>query len=167
MSNVTITAHDDHPAVESAVVDDGIGHSNDSAAPLHEVKPLSCIAYEEDGTVVGGAVGRRWGNCCELQQLWVEPAHRRQGIATRLMTAFELQAQSHGCVSFYLETFSFQAPELYRALGYKVAHENKAFPHGIVKYLMVKEHGAAKSAAPSHSAQPDPLRQGTLPPRSG
>lgn len=147
MSNVTIKAHDDHPEAESAIVDAGIGQSNDAAAPLHEVRPLSCFAYGNAGIVIGGAVGRRWGNCCELQQLWVEPRYRHQGIATKLMTAFELRAQSHGCESFYLETFNFQAPEFYRALGYQVAHENKVFPHGFVKYIMVKQLGAAEGAA--------------------
>jgi N-acetylglutamate synthase-like GNAT family acetyltransferase len=138
MSDVTIEVHEEHPAAASAVVDHGIGQSNDAAAPLHEVKPLSCFALVASGTVVGGAVGRRWGPCCELQQLWVEPGRRHQGIAKRLLAAFEAQAQSHGCSGFYLETFSFQAPEFYRSVGYTVAHENKLFPHGIVKYLMVK-----------------------------
>lgn len=147
MSNATIKAHDEHPTVESAVVDDGIGLSNDAAAPLHEVKPLSCFAYGDAGAVIGGAVGRRWGSCCELQQLWVEPSHRHQGIATKLVAAFELKAWSHGCTSFYLETFSFQAPEFYRALGYRVAYENKLFPHSIVKFLMVKQLPSATSVA--------------------
>jgi GNAT superfamily N-acetyltransferase len=147
MSNVTIKALDDHPAVECAVVDDGIGHSNDAAAPLHEVRALSCFAFGANGRVVGGAVGRRWGSCCELQQLWVEVSHRHQGIATKLMQALEVQARSHGCTSFHLETFSFQAPEFYQALGYEIAHENKQFPHGIVKNFMVKQVAGQKSAA--------------------
>ena len=47
--------------------------------------------------------------------------------------------QPHGCSRFHLETFDFQSPELYRSLGYTVAHEHKAYPHGIVRFLMVKE----------------------------
>jgi len=147
MSTVTIEVHDEHPAAASSLVDDGIGQSNDAAAPLHEVKPLSCFAIAKSGTVIGGALGRRWGTCCELQQLWVEPGHRRQGIAKRLVAAFEAQANSHGCGRFYLETFSFQAPGFYRSLGYTVAHENKFFPLGIIKYLMVKQIAQGQSAA--------------------
>ena len=147
MPTVTITTHDDLPSAPSAIIDDGIGQSNDAAAPLHEVKPLSCFAFGEGGAVIGGAVGRRWGSCCELQQLWVEPGHRGQGVATRVVAAFELRAQSHGCKSFFLETFSFQAPEFYRTLGYRVAHEKHLFPHGIVKYLMVKHLESNASAA--------------------
>ena len=92
----------------------------------------------EDGGVVGGAVGRWWGQCCELQQLWVEPSYRRRGIATQLVQAFEARAREHGCSTFYLETFSFQAPRLYELLGCSVAYEHKVYPHGIIKYMMLK-----------------------------
>ena len=139
MTLVSIKAHDELPVAEAAVIDEGLGRSNDAAAPLGEVKALSCFAHGADDAVLGGAIGRRWGECCELQQLWVDPAHRHQGIATQLMARFELQAQAQGCKRFFLETFSFQAPDFYRALGYEVAHENRAFPHGIVKFLMVKQ----------------------------
>ncbi len=94
------------------------------------------------GQVIGGAVGRRWGAACELQQLWVAPAHRRQGIGSALVREFEAHARAHGCTSFYLDTFSFQVPALYRLLGYTVAYEHAPYPHGIVKFVMVKRDRA-------------------------
>jgi GNAT superfamily N-acetyltransferase len=134
----TLTRHDELPPEEARLVDQGLGESNDAAAPLHEVRPLACFARGPGGEVVGGAVGRRWGDCCELQQLWVRPALRRQGLGAALVRAFEQHARGHGCSRFYLETFSFQAPSLYRALGYVVASELAVYPHGIVKFVMVK-----------------------------
>lgn len=134
-----ITVHDSHPAEESALVDAGLSDANNAAAPLDEVRPLSCFARTPSGQVVGGAVGRRWGACCELQQLWVEPSRRREGLGAALVRAFEARAREHGCSSFYLETFNFQAPALYRSLGYAVAYEHAVYPHGIVKLVMVKE----------------------------
>ena len=139
MASISLTSHDHHPAEESALVDAGLGKANDTAAPLHEVRQLSCFARSASGSVVGGAVGRWWGRCCELQQLWVEPSQRRQGIGARLVRAFEAQAALHGCRSFYLETFSFQAPALYLALGYQIEYERNCFPHGIVQFHMRKE----------------------------
>ena len=138
MTNPLITAHDDVPP-EGKLVDDGLGDFNDLAAPLHEVRRLSCFAREADGTVVGGAVGRRWGACAELQQLWVDEAHRRRGIGAALVRAFERQAATHGCRHFYLETFSFQAPKFYEALGYRRAFALDVYPHGIVRYTMRRE----------------------------
>ncbi len=147
MVSFIVSVHDSHPPEESALVDQGLGEANDAAAPLHEVEPLSCFARTGSGQVIGGAVGRWWGPCCELQQLWVLPLHRRQGIGTNLIQAFEAHAREHGCSSFYLETFNFQAPTLYKSLGYTVAYEHKVYPHGIVKYVMVKQLPGGQNAA--------------------
>lgn len=73
-----------------------------------------------------------------MQQLWVAPASRGQGIGARLVREFERHAQARGCNVFYLETFSFQAPSLYRALGYREALTLRGFPQGITKYTMVR-----------------------------
>ncbi len=133
------TLHDDLPVDAAGLVDAGLGAANEAAAPLHEVRALSCFARLPSGEVVGGAVGRTWGSCCELQQLWVEPARRRCGIGKRLVEQFEGSALARGCRIFYLETFSFQAPGLYRSLGYEVRLELRGFSAGIVKYTMVRE----------------------------
>lgn len=138
LATLTFTVHEDVPADDGRVVDEGLGDSNDAAAPLHEVRPLSCFARAPGGAVVGGAIGRTWGACCELQQLWVTPASRKQGIGARLVREFERKARSRGCSVFYLETFSFQAPSLYRALGYGTELTLRGFPRGIAKYTMVK-----------------------------
>jgi ribosomal protein S18 acetylase RimI-like enzyme len=135
--------HDHVPADAGRIVDDGLGQSNEAAAPVHQLERLSCFASLPSGSIVGGAVGRRWGECCELQQLWVEPAYRRRGIGSKLVKLFEGRAAERGCRTFYLETFSFQAPAFYRSLGYHTAAEIRGFPGGIVKYLLLRRAGAA------------------------
>jgi len=137
----TITHHDGWPDDVWRIVDDGLESANQAAAPLHEVKQLSCFARDAAGRVIGGALGRRWGTCAELQQLWVDPLLRKRGLGRALIEAFEAAAAAHGCHSFYLETFSFQAPSLYRAAGYRVVGELAVYPHGIVKYTMLHELG--------------------------
>ena len=133
------TVHDEPLQQEIGIVDAGLGRSNDAAAPLHDVRHLSCFARLPDGSVIGGAIGRTWGSCCELQQLWVADAHRRKGVGTRLIKEFERVGEARGCRTFYLETFSFQAPALYRSLGYEVKVQLRGFPAGIVKFIMVRE----------------------------
>ncbi len=136
----TLHLHDDTlPAHDAQVVDEGLGAANLAAAPLHEVRALGCFAHDAEGAVMGGAVGRTWGDCCELQQLWVQPEHRGAGLGTALMHAFEARALQRGCRLFYLETFSFQAPAFYQRLGYETVHANTHFPHGIVKHLMQRQ----------------------------
>ena len=146
--DLTYTLHDELPP-EAALVSKGLGDANAAAAPLQDVRALACLARDAAGSVVGGAIGRTWGECCELQQLWVEPAHRRRGIGMRLVREFERHAEARGARTFYLETFSFQAPELYRALGYRERLELRGFAPGVVLYVMVREAGDAAGAAPA------------------
>lgn len=149
---LSLTTHDDLPPEPCRVVDAGLGEANDKAAPLDDVRPLATFARLPSGEVVGGAIGRTWGSCCELQQLWVHADHRRRGLGRRLLQAFEARAQARGCQTFYLETFSFQAPAFYRAQGYDVALELAGFSPGIVKYTMVRRAGHSVSAAPPSPA---------------
>jgi GNAT superfamily N-acetyltransferase len=131
-----LSVHDEIPADEGRTVNQGLGDFN--AAPIHEVRPLSCFARLESGAVVGGAIGRTWGQCCELQQLWVDPAHRRLGAGTRLVRRFEGAAVARGCSVFYLDTFSFQARPFYERLGYEARLEIRGFAPGVAKYIMVR-----------------------------
>ncbi len=127
----------DTPAEDQLLaVDTGLEAHNHAAAPLMEVSALAAFATDESGAVVGGAVGRSWGRCCELLQLWVAPEHRAHGVGSRLLQAFEAHARTRGCSTFYLTTLSYQAPEFYRRHGYTVLAQIAGYPNGIVKFLM-------------------------------
>ena len=131
-----------HHAVDDEVwsaVNAGLGEFNAAAAPLDEVKPLACCARSAGGEIIGGVIGRTWGKCCEMLQLWVADEYRHQGIGSALVANFHEQGEARGCRSFYLDTFSFQAPEFYRRLGYEVRWELPGYTQGIVKYVMVRE----------------------------
>lgn len=131
--------HDDTlPSDAARAVDQGLDDFNAAAAPLHEVRALGCFVHDDAGAVIGGAVGRTWGPACELQQLWVDGAQRERGIGAELVRRFEQRAAERGCRIVYLDTFSFQAPRLYQALGYEAAFSNPYFPEGIVKHTMRK-----------------------------
>jgi GNAT superfamily N-acetyltransferase len=153
VSEIRFTVHDGCPSPEAELVDAGLSEHNDRAAPLHEVQALSCFARSGDGRLLGGAVGRTWGAFAELQQLWVEPGQRRAGIGTRLVRAFEAHARSKGCQQVTLETFSFQAPQLYLGLGYAVEFVRRGYPHGIAKFHMARAIGQAPQEDPADQAR--------------
>lgn len=120
------------------VVDAGLEEHNVGVAPLSQVRPLASFATDASGHVVGGAVGRTWGKCCELLQLWVAPRYRAAGVGSRLLHEFEAHARERGCHIFYLTTLSFQAPAFYQKRDYAVLAQIAGYPDGIVKYLMHK-----------------------------
>ena len=141
MSTRTVSyAEFDLPPPELAqAVDDGLERHNQEAAPLSDVRPLGAFATDAEGRTIGGAVGRTWGRCCELQQLWVDSDHRMRGIASQLLRRFEARAAGRGCDVFYLTTLSFQAPGFYKKHGYATLGEIGGHPQEIVKYLMIKQ----------------------------
>ncbi|WP_374668642.1 GNAT family N-acetyltransferase [Ramlibacter sp.] len=119
-------------------IDEGLGAANDAFAPLADVQPLGVDAHDAAGRLLGGANGRTWGDCAELQQLWVAPAHRRRGLGAAIVRRFEAEARARGCRLVYLDTFSFQAPAFYQSLGYRVASAIDGLGGGAVKYAMRK-----------------------------
>jgi ribosomal protein S18 acetylase RimI-like enzyme len=133
---LAFTTTDTPPDDRLLAVDAGLERHNHDAARLADVRPLAAFATDDSETVVGGAVGRTWGKCCELQQLWVAPEHRSRGVGSRLLLEFEARARTRGCSVFYLTTLSFQAPEFYRRHGYDVLARIAGYPEGIVKFLM-------------------------------
>lgn len=139
---IEFSVHDQFAHDTARLIDEGLGAANEESAPLQEVERLACFARLPTGEVVGGAIGRTWGECCELQQLWVDRAYRREGIGTRIVEAFLAEGRARGCRTFYCETFSFQAPSLYLRLGFAEALAIAGFPDGIVKYVMVLRDGA-------------------------
>ena len=88
------------------------------------------IFVRDAGTVVAGISGWTWGDCCELQSLWVEPSLRGGGLATRLLAAAEAEAVARGCSQTVHFTYDFQARALYERNGYELLGRVEDFPSG-------------------------------------
>lgn len=147
MNQALVFTTTDSPAEDLVqAVDAGLEAYNHAAAPLSEVRPLAAFASDSAGRCVGGAVGRTWGRCCELQQFWVSTELRHAGVGSRLLQDFEARGRERGCNVFYLTTLSFQAPLFYRKHGYAALAEVSGHPDGITKYLMHKVVAQASAA---------------------
>ena len=88
------------------------------------------IFVRNAGNVVAGISGWTWGDCCELQSLWVEPGLRGRGLATRLIAAAETEAAARGCTQTVHFTYDFQARALYEQNGYELVGRVEDFPSG-------------------------------------
>ena len=88
------------------------------------------IFVRDGGKIVAGIAGWTWGDCCELQSLWVHPDLRGHGLATRLLMAAEAEAAARGCSQTVHFTYGFQAQALYEQNGYEVMGRVDDFPSG-------------------------------------
>jgi len=80
------------------------------------VKPVACLW-------LGSAIDQLYGNRhTHIFLLYVDPNHRRQGIATALMGLAEEWAQARGDRQIGLQVFQSNQPalNLYQQLGYQV-----------------------------------------------
>jgi N-acetylglutamate synthase-like GNAT family acetyltransferase len=94
------------------------------------------FVVEEDGALIGAVAGYSWGGVCELQQVWVDEAHRGRGLGERLMNSAIEEARSRGCRHVFLQTYDFQAPGFYARLGFVPIAEIRDKPLGRTELVM-------------------------------
>jgi GNAT superfamily N-acetyltransferase len=88
------------------------------------------IFVRDAGRVVAGISGWTWGDCCELQSLWVEASLRGRGLGSQLLAAAESEAARRGCTQTVHFTYDFQARRLYERAGYELVGRVEDFPSG-------------------------------------
>lgn len=98
------------------------------------------IFLEEPGsnTAVGGLWGRVGGKWLFVELLFVPENLRGTGLGSSLLRQAEDLARKHGCIGVWLDTFSFQAPDFYKKLGYEPFGEIANYPDEHVRYFLFK-----------------------------
>ena len=98
----------------------------------------------DDGAIVGFALWFftwstwRGQKCLHLEDLFVEPAHRKKGAGLALMRALAEEAVAHGCARFVWQVLDWNEPSIafYEKLGADVKRE----------WIAVRLDGAALAA---------------------
>ncbi|AIA02743.1 GNAT family N-acetyltransferase [Streptomyces noursei] len=88
----------------------------------------------QDGAAVAGGAYRRYApDTAELKRIWTHHAHRRRGLARRVLAALEEHAAGRGYTRLYLTTGPRQpeAKHLYLAAGYRPLFDLTADPESI------------------------------------
>ena len=94
--------------------------------------PHGCLLLllRDGAAVAGGAYRRLDARTAELKRIWASPAHRRSGLARRVLAELETRARAAGYVRTYLTTGPRQpeARALYLAAGYTPGFDPQADP---------------------------------------
>ena len=74
---------------------------------------------ELDGVIAAGIVAESVEDTLEISYLFVRSEYRGSGVGTKLVCHVESLARENGIKRILLNTYSFQAPDFYRHLGYR------------------------------------------------
>ena len=122
------------------ILANGIDSFSKSIIPRGDKISLTFFLINENGQIDGGVYGNYSSyNWLYIQALWVSETVRTGGYGRLLMNAIEQKAVESSCTAAYLDTFSFQAPNFYKKLGYKVFGELKDFPTGHSRIFLSKQ----------------------------
>ena len=93
----------------------------------------------ETGEVAGGIRSRAFYQSLTIDFLWIDEKFRRMGYGKELMLKVEELAKEEGCISANTMTYSFQAPQFYEKLGYKIVGAFEQYPDDIKKFFLEKK----------------------------
>lgn len=100
------------------------------------------IIIQENGESVAGGAFRRYDDqTAELKRIWTHSAHRRRGLARRVLAELEAEALRRGYTKLYLTTGPRQpeAKNLYLATGYAALFDLAADPEEIKHLAFSKD----------------------------
>ena len=100
--------------------------------------PVSVVARDTDGTVIGGLTGDANLGWLFVSALWVREDRRRSGLGAALIRAAEAEARRRNCLGIFLDTYSFQARPFYEKIGFRLFGELPDCPPGGSKYYLCK-----------------------------
>jgi len=126
---VELHVEDDPDPLDIGFLETQIRSEASAATGLGDEVELA-IFVRDAGRVVAGISGWTWGDCCELQSLWVDPRLRGRWLGPRLLAAAEAEATARGCTQTVHFTYDFQARRLYEWAGYELVGRVEDFPSG-------------------------------------
>jgi ribosomal protein S18 acetylase RimI-like enzyme len=103
-------------------------------------QPLSAVAKDDNGNIIGGVSGRTIYNQFLIEVLWIADSFRRQGLGRDLMALAEDEAKLRGCLAAQVDTLSFQAPDFYQKLGFEVVGKIDGIPDSPERYFLIKRY---------------------------
>lgn len=116
--NPTITREDDAPGADVRAVAEALDRFNQSHT-RHRLTPVRLFVRDGDGAIVGGLLADVCMGWMFVRILWLDERLRGRGIGAGLMRRAEAEARELGCTGVWLDTFTFQAPDFYRKLGFE------------------------------------------------
>lgn len=113
---------------------------NQETPEFGEAHPFAFFIRDEKNQIIAGCNGSVIFGSIYTDQLWVHPAHRKNGLGHKLMEAVHDYGRSVGCSVATVATMSFQgAKSFYEKLGYVSDFERPGYTQNSSCHFMRKE----------------------------
>lgn len=99
---------------------------------------FSLILKDKEECIFGGITGHLHFQCLHIEILWVDDKLRGQGYGAELLKMAENLAKNKKCRLIKLDTFSFQAPDFYKKMGYEIYGKIENYPEGFNQFFLLK-----------------------------
>ncbi|HEY7132019.1 MAG TPA: GNAT family N-acetyltransferase [Candidatus Limnocylindrales bacterium] len=130
-------------AADVAKISETIDAWNMETTGDRDYRAVAIFLRDDDDAIRGGITGGVWGGWLHIVALWVDPPLRGLGHGRALVLAAEAEGLAAGARHAFLETHDFQAPDLYRGLGYVPFGEIEDYPMGHSQLFLRKNLAAS------------------------
>ncbi|MFW9832342.1 MAG: GNAT family N-acetyltransferase [Candidatus Thorarchaeota archaeon] len=100
---------------------------------------ISLVLKNKEGKIVGGVITSMLTGVMHLEVLWVDKQYRRRGYGRNLVLEAERIGKEKGYTASQTWTFSFQGPDFYRSIGYKLMGIYDGYTDKITEYIFMKK----------------------------
>lgn len=113
---------------------------NQETPEFGEAHPFVFFIRDERNQIIAGCNGSVIFGSIYTDQLWVHPAHRKNGLGHKLMEAVHDYGRRSGCRIATVATMSFQgAKSFYEKLGYVSDFERHGYTQNSSYHFLRKE----------------------------
>jgi GNAT superfamily N-acetyltransferase len=102
-----------------------------------ELEEVSLEAWEGE-SFLGGLSAKIGTDWVFVELLAVSDVARGKGIGRQLIERIEALARDKGKTGIWLDTYSFQAPDFYRKMGFKDVGRIDDYPRGEARHFFAK-----------------------------
>ncbi|GAH39073.1 unnamed protein product, partial [marine sediment metagenome] len=99
---------------------------------------LNLVLKDHEGIIVGGILTSTLYWSLYLEVLWVDEKYRGLGYGRDLVLEAQRLAKKNGCITSHVYTFSWQAPDFYQVVGYKLIATYEGYHGGITELILMK-----------------------------
>ncbi|AZL15770.1 GNAT family N-acetyltransferase [Rickettsiales endosymbiont of Stachyamoeba lipophora] len=105
------------------------------------LKPFKGVAFairDHKNEILAGTTAVIYYGCMFIELLWVDPHHRKKGLASSLVKRLEQVAKDNNCNMITITTMDWEAKPLYEKLGYFVEFERHGYYQESIRYFLRK-----------------------------